>query len=201
MIDFLYSIDKALFIFFNSTIANPVFDILMPFLTDLNQHWYGLSLFGLAWILLVWKGGKKGRILGLCIILLIIISDQLSSNVIKQIFERPRPCHEIGGIPILENVRLLVPCGSGFSFPSSHAANNFAVAFFLSHYYRKYAWAFLTFATIIGFSRISVGVHYPSDILGGMVLGGLCAGIIILVLTHFSTRVQILNIKETPQKV
>lgn len=180
MLDILYSIDKALFYFGNQTIANPVFDILMPFLTDLNKSWFGLSIYASLWILLMWKGGKKGRIIGLLLIPLIFLSDQLSSSVVKKIVARSRPCHEINGIPIIENIRLLVDCGSGYSFPSSHAVNNFAVATIFAYYYRKWMWWFLAYASIIGYSRISVGVHYPSDVVGGAILGGLCGAMIII---------------------
>jgi undecaprenyl-diphosphatase len=178
LVDFLYSIDKAVFIYCNQTIANPLFDAAMPFLTDLNQRWYGIALFGLLWLLLFWKGGKKGRIVALLLIPLIAISDQFSSTVIKNIVARPRPCHTVNGIKIIQDLRELVPCGSGFSFPSSHAVNSFAAATYLSHFYRKWSWAFYSYAIVIGFSRISVGVHYPSDVAGGAVIGSAVALIV-----------------------
>ena len=181
MIDFFYSIDKSLFYFCNQTLANPLFDVMMPFLTDLNKTWFGRGLFLVLWLLLMWKGGKKGRSLGILVILLILVSDQISSNVIKKIFARPRPCHIIDGFPVVDHIRLLVDCGSGYSFPSSHAVNNFAVGTFLSYYYRKWTWAYLSFATIIAFSRMSVGVHYPSDVIGGAVIGALFAYAMIIV--------------------
>jgi undecaprenyl-diphosphatase len=180
MIEWLYSLDRSVFYFCNQTLANSVFDVVMPFLTDLNQTWYGLSMFAALWLLLMWKGGKKGRILCILLIPLIVMSDQLSSSVIKNLIGRPRPCHEINGIPVLDHIRLLVNCGSGYSFPSSHAANNFAFGTLFSYYYRRWTWAFMTFAAIMGFTRISVGVHYPSDVVGGAILGALCAVFIIL---------------------
>ena len=160
--------------FFNKSIVNPVFDLVMPFLTDLNQHWYGPVLHGSAWLLLMWKGGKKGRIIGLLLIPLIAISDQLSSTLIKNIVARARPCHEIDGLSVVEHVRLLVPCGSGYSFPSSHAVNNFAAATFLSIYFARWRWAFLSWATLVAFTRIYVGVHFPADAIGGAIIGALC---------------------------
>ncbi len=180
MIDFLYSIDKALFSFGNRSMANPVSDILMPILTDLNQHWYGLALFATLWLLLMWRGGRKGRIIGMLIIPLVTFSDQFNSAVLKNLVARPRPCHGLNGSPIVSGIHLLVPCGSGYSFPSSHAVNNFAVAGFLSYYYRKWSWVAFSFASLVGFSRIAVGVHYPSDVIGGAIVGLACALIIIL---------------------
>ena len=198
MVDFLYSIDKSLFVFCNQTIANPVFDIVMPFLTDLTQNWFCRILFLLLWLLLMWKGGKKGRIVGLLLIILIVVSDQLSSNVIKKIVARPRPCHDIDGVPILENIHLLVPCGSGYSFPSSHAVNNFAAGTFLSYYYRKWTWAFMSFAFVIAFSRLSVGVHYPSDMLGGAIIGALIAVLLIQIWNILSRKFPVLSLEANP---
>jgi undecaprenyl-diphosphatase len=198
MVDFLYSIDKAVFYFCNQTIANPVFDVVMPFLTDLNKSVFGQIFFIILWLLLMWKGGKKGRIIGILVIPLIVMSDQLSSSVIKKIVARPRPCHDIDGVPILDHIHLLVPCGSGYSFPSSHAVNNFAVGTFLSFYYRRWTWAFMSFAFVIAFSRLSVGVHYPSDCLGGAIIGALCAVLLIMVWNFLSRNYPILAPENPP---
>lgn len=185
MIDFLYSIDKALFYFCNGTLANPIFDVIMPPLTDWNQSWIGLAVAGILLILLTWKGGKKGRTVVVLLVPLIIISDQISSNVIKFLIERPRPCHLIDGFPVLENIHLLVPCGAGFSFPSSHASNNFAFATLMSYFYPKVRWLVFSYACLMGFSRISVGVHFPSDVMGGGLFGVFCATIIIILWKYF----------------
>jgi undecaprenyl-diphosphatase len=107
------------------------------------------------------------------------MSDQLSSSVFKMIVQRPRPCHEIGGFPAVPGVRLLVPCGSGYSFPSSHAVNNFALAAFLSYYYRRWTGIFMLYASLMALSRVVVGVHYPSDIAAGALFGVLCAVVLI----------------------
>ncbi len=175
MAEFLFSIDRAIFYFCNQTLSNPIFDILMPAITDWNKSWIGLGLFGLFWIFLFWKGGKRGKSAALLLIPLIILSDQVSSNLLKNLFVRPRPCHDLDGVMVIENIRLLVSCGPGFSFPSSHAVNNFAFAVLMSFFYRKWTLVFIFYATLMGFSRISVGVHYPSDVLGGAAFGTVCA--------------------------
>lgn len=180
MVDVLYTIDVAVFHFINGTLANPVLDRMMPVLSDLNLTLYGRIAAGLLWILLLWKGGRRGRIAALMLIPLIVFSDQLSSNVIKKLIARPRPCHMIDNVPIVTGIRLLVDCGGGFSFPSSHAVNNFAAATMFSYFYRKWTWAFVTFAGLVALSRVSVGVHYPSDILGGAIIGVLCAITILI---------------------
>jgi undecaprenyl-diphosphatase len=179
MVDVLYSIDVAVFHFINATIANPIFDTVMPWLTDLNKTLYGKVIAGALWILLFWKGGKRGRLVAILLIPLIALSDQLSSSVIKKIVSRPRPCHTAGDATIVAGIHLLVDCGSGFSFPSSHAVNNFAAASLFSYFYKKWTWAFALFAGLVALSRVSVGVHYPSDIFGGALIGILCAVLIL----------------------
>jgi undecaprenyl-diphosphatase len=121
------------------------------------------------------RGGTVERSAVLVLIVTIAFSDQLNSFWIKQIFGRIRPCH------VLEDVHLLVSCGSGYSFPSSHAVNNASAAVVLSFFYRKWIWAFSVFAGLVGFSRIYVGVHYPSDVLAGFILGAACGAVVLLV--------------------
>jgi len=175
MNEIFFSIDLGLFYFVNHSLQNPVFDVLMPVLTDLNKQ---MAVLVGVFALLLWmgiKGGTTGRSAAVVLILTIVFSDQLNSSWIKHIFERVRPCH------VLDDVHLLVSCGSGYSFPSSHAVNNVAGATVISYFYPKLVWAFGSFAAIVTFSRVYVGVHYPSDVAGGAVIGFLC-GVIVLFL-------------------
>jgi undecaprenyl-diphosphatase len=169
MLEFLYSVDIAVFFFINHTITNPVLDWLMPFLTDLNKQKLAVGIVIVLWLWLMIRGGKTGRTAGVLLVISIIVSDQFSSSILKNLFCRLRPCHALQG------VRLLVDCGSGYSFPSSHAVNNFAGATILSHYYRKYAWGWFLLASLIALSRPYIGVHYPSDIVGGAAIGWACS--------------------------
>lgn len=162
MIDFLYSVDLAVFYFINHTLSNSFFDKIFPYLTEV-KHWF--LVYIIFWLMLFFKGGKKGRFIALGIILLVIVSDQFSSTFLKNIFERIRPCNA------LTDVKLLVGSTGSFSFPSSHAVNNFAGAVYLSRFYPNLKYIFYSIAFLMAFSRPYVGVHYPSDVFGGAVIG------------------------------
>lgn len=175
MNEFLIDLDRNLFYFCNQGLRNWLFDALLPFLTDLNKKPVALVLVGVLWILLLMKGGRQGRVAALLLLPTITLGDQLNSSVFKYIIERTRPCHE------LANVHLLVSCGSGYSFPSSHAVNNFSAAILLSYFLPRWSWAFFSFAALIAFSRVYVGVHYPSDVVAGSVIGLAVGGAVIIV--------------------
>ncbi len=162
MTDILYNIDLTIFYFINHTISNSLFDKFFVYITNV-KHWYLVYLIFLG--ILIFKGGKRGKIAALGAILVIALSDQLSSQFLKHLFERVRPCIA------LEDVRLLVGKKSSFSFPSSHAVNNFAIATFFSILYKQYRWILFTIAFLVAFSRPYIGVHYPSDIFVGALLG------------------------------
>jgi len=173
--EILTDLDRNLFYFCNQGLRNWFFDALFPFLTDLNKKPVALVLVGILWLLLLMKSGRHGRIAALLLLPTIALSDQLNSSFLKFIIERPRPCH------VLANVHLLVSCGSGYSFPSSHAVNNFSAAIVLAYFLPKWSWAFLSFAGLVAFSRVYVGVHYPSDVVAGTVIGLAIGGAAIIV--------------------
>lgn len=164
MSDFFYQIDLSIFYFINHSLSNPLFDKFFVFITDV-KNWFITYL--VLYLILIIKGGKRGRISALILIFLIAASDQLSSVFLKNLFGRIRPCN------VLNDVNLLVGCTNSFSFPSSHAVNNFAAAVFFSKLFPKYKWILLVVASLVAFSRPYVGVHYPSDILGGAIIGSL----------------------------
>ena len=99
-------------------------------------------------------------------------SDLISSRFIKPMVERLRPCNDID---VFEQINVLVRCGGGYSFTSSHATNHFAIAIFVIFWLGKdFKWVryfFGFWATTIALGQVYVGVHYPLDIFGGAILG------------------------------
>ena len=160
--DILYSIDLAIFYFFNHTLSTGFLDKFFSIITDVNS-WYiaYIILAGIA----VTKGGTRGRIAVAGIIILIIFTDQTGYKLLKEIFQRIRPCN------VLPDVITPIDCRGSFSFPSNHALNNFAAATFLWRLFPKFKWVFFITAFLIALSRVYLGLHYPSDIAAGAIIG------------------------------
>jgi undecaprenyl-diphosphatase len=174
------SLDVQLFRFLNGSIKNGLLDFLMPVATDFRRS---RVIVILVWAALVILGGTKGRWAGLMIILLVAASDQLSSQLIKPLVERMRPCEVLGSVHfwygpegwIVTPPEAIGGFKSSFSFPSSHAANITSSMLFLALAYRRWAALPIIVMILVSFSRIYIGVHWPSDVLAGMALGAALA--------------------------
>lgn len=169
-------LEIAAFRLVNTKAANPVLDAIMPVVTDLDR-WR--IVFVAAWIILAMLGGKKGRWAAIALIPLIAASDQISSGLIKPLVQRARPCEVLGQVHLwygqegwITTPEVLVRSYKAtLSFPSGHAANITAAMVFLGLLYRKILAPLASIAAIVCFSRIYIGVHWPSDVLAGAALG------------------------------
>ena len=180
------ALDKELFIFINQTIQNGFFDFLMPYLRE-KLTWVPFYL--LLGVLLIWKYGMKGLWVIIFTVIAFGLCDFISSSIVKPYFDRLRPCND----PVFsEQVRLLITCGPGKSFTSSHATNHMGMAvFIILIFYKRYKWILpvaLLWALSVGFAQIYVGVHYPADILGGALLGSIIAFLVFLLYKKISHR-------------
>ena len=161
--------DSRLFLFLNGLRA----DWLDPVMVSITAMWLWIPLYLLLLYMVFKQYGKRGWWVLLGVAVVILCSDQLSAHVCKPLFHRLRPCFN----PELEGLVHLpkgLP-GGRYGFVSSHAANTFAVATFLTAVFRKQkrwiGWVLFPWAILSSYSRIYVGVHYPGDILAGAALG------------------------------
>ncbi|QNL49517.1 phosphatase PAP2 family protein [Olivibacter sp. SDN3] len=171
MLTSILQFDTDLFLMINQDMTNVVFDWLMPQLRN-PYTWAPLYLFILIFSIKTYK--RRGVIMMLFLVLSFGVADFVSASVIKPNLKRVRPCNEI---TLQGETISRIRCGSGFSFPSSHASNHFAMAIFLimmfKNRWHSILWIGLLWAFSISFAQIYVGVHYPLDVLGGALLGAL----------------------------
>ena len=166
MINFVENIDKAVFIFLNG-LNTPWMDQIMFFL---SSSWFWIPMIVLFIWLSVKVFKKKFWIPLLFAIICFAITDQ-SSNLSKKTFKRYRPTHNI---ELSENVHTVNDyTGGQYGFFSGHAANSFGIAILTLLFIRKkyYTISAIVWAVIVSYSRIYIGVHYPSDIFVGMLYG------------------------------
>ncbi|MHB9140622.1 MAG: phosphatase PAP2 family protein [Paludibacter sp.] len=163
--------DTNLFLFINGIHAS-FFDGIM-FAISAKLTWVPLYIAALYVVIKKWKRESVWVILAL--VLCIVIADQVSSGFIKHAVQRLRPSHaeDLKGM-----VHLVKGYGGGmYGFVSSHAANSFGFALLSSILFknRKYTFVIFGWAALLSYSRVYLGVHYPGDIFGGMIVGVLAA--------------------------
>lgn len=174
----MLELDQALFLWVNVDLSNSIFDVVLPMLRS-KLIWIPVYAFIIAFCAFNFSP-KTAFGLVLSMLLTVGLADAVSSKLIKNQVERLRPCNNT---ELSTKMIKRVPCGAGYSFTSSHAANHFALSFFLigtiGFLMRRVIVPLLLWAIIICFAQIYVGVHYPSDVffgaLVGLVIGALLA--------------------------
>lgn len=191
--NFWPDLDTKLFLFLNGLHVAKL-DPVMIFISG-KFTWIPFYLILLYLVIRKYKWQSLWAIL--VIVMLVICSDQLSAHVFKPLFRRLRPCHN-------ESIRDLVylptgHCGGKYGFISSHACNVFALAVFLTRIMKRkykrvsrivFILVMFFWATIVAYSRIYLGVHYPGDILCGALVGaliGFLAGKLFFLLNKTAT--------------
>ncbi len=161
--------DHIAWYYINTQWHNNALDTIAPFL---RNQWFWAPLYFFLLLFMPARFGKTGWIWCAAFLVAFSLSDQVSASLLKPYFHRIRPCNN----PYLSSIiRTLVPCGGGYSFPSSHASNHFAMGVFsavtLSRY-TKWVWPLaILWAASVSLSQVYVGVHFPVDVACGALLG------------------------------
>lgn len=170
LLESILNLDTYLLKWVNIQMSNPVFDMIMSFID--KPKFFILPLIGL-WFFSIYKLSARRWQIALMIPLGILITDQTGTAIKKmELRQRPWTVHEdinhLGG-----------KGGKAYSFPSNHAANSTLLATVFSFFYPQLNWILFTFAGIVAYSRVYIGVHYPLDILAGIILGWAVARLLI----------------------
>ena len=161
MIESLINFEGSILLFLQNYVRNPVLNaLLIPFTLSNNA---GIPCILIVAVFIYFKSLRKaGILMGISLLLEFL----LNNLIIKNLFARIRPYEVIDGLI------LLVGKAPDYSFPSGHTGSAFALAVVIFMVMdRKYGIIALTLASLMGFSRLYVGIHYPSDVLGGVILG------------------------------
>ncbi|MDF2503131.1 MULTISPECIES: phosphatase PAP2 family protein [Clostridium] len=163
----LYAIKKYL--------KNRYLDRLMPIVTVMGN-------LGIVWIIVAvtLMLDKPYKRIGGIVILTLIISTIIGEGIVKHIVRRVRPCND------KSNINLLISKPISYSFPSGHTSSSFAVAWVLSMYFSEYKIIFMTMAFLIALSRLYLYVHYPTDVIGGIIIGIICSKLVFIILNEVS---------------
>lgn len=170
MLQRINELDRELFLYLNN-LGNENWDMFWLLVTD---KWTAIPLYLLLIYLLFKNFGLKGCLFTLVVIALLITATDQLGNVFKDGFRRLRPCGQEG---VMEQARMIAAYCGKFGYFSAHASNSAGVAIFIGLILRRgyplLIWLLLIWAVMVSYSRIYLGVHYPGDVLTGMLIGGL----------------------------
>ncbi|MEQ9427016.1 MAG: phosphatase PAP2 family protein [Cyclobacteriaceae bacterium] len=165
MLEKLLELDQNILLWLNG-LNSPAVDPMMIFITN-KYTW--IPLYFLILYQIIKQYGKSSFEVLIVLIIMIVITDQLTSSLMKPLIGRLRPCHDAFLQSIIHSPN---GCGGLYSFVSGHSANSFALAVFVTKLLKSKAWNWLfLWASVVAYSRVYLGVHFPGDILFGGVVG------------------------------
>lgn len=169
------NLDRKILFWFNDTLKNKFLDKFMYFFTYMGG-WFITTTF-LGGLFIFGKG--KTRVIGGEGLIALGISQSIV-NIIKRALERERP------YKILENINTFGINLKDYSFPSGHTTAGFTIATILSLNIPSFSILFYLIAITIGISRMYLGVHYPTDVIAGIILGTVTS-----IIVHFKLLIYI----------
>ena len=160
MFEILQNYGVEILDFINNNLHNPIMDKVMVAITSLGNG-------GLIWILisLALMITPKYRKVGIMAICALILTTIIGEGILKHLVRRPRP------FTSLSDIELLITAPTSYSFPSGHTGSSFAVAGVIGSRIKKLRFYVFPLAILIAFSRMYLYVHYPGDVIGGIILG------------------------------
>jgi undecaprenyl-diphosphatase len=164
----IQNIDESILFYIQAHMKSPVMDRVMVFITSLGNA--GLIWIAIALVLMYQKNYRK---CGIYLSLTLMTASLLGDEVLKNVFHRIRPCNQF------PEVSLLIHRPGTYSFPSGHTMAGFAAAAVLFNFNRKLGIAGYFMAFLIAFSRMYLFVHFPTDILGGILFGTLSSMLLV----------------------
>ncbi|PCH69082.1 MAG: hypothetical protein COC06_08165 [Bacteroidales bacterium] len=182
MLEWLLNLDRELLLLLNGQ-QHYFWDYLMRLISE-KEMWYVFYIV-LTTCIINTFGWKKGGLVLLSLILVIAISDQIASGIFKPLFKRFRPSRDPEFSHLVNIVKGYT--GGKYGFVSSHAANAFGLAVLATLILKDRITGifFISWAILISYSRIYLGVHYPGDIIGGAVIGILMAYLVYFLLQKY----------------
>lgn len=157
MLSLLHSLDISILQLINLSYHNIVLDNIFLMISNMGI----IGFWVMVSVLLYLFGNKKGKKVAKKMIIVLLITTVITS-VVKLVVMRPRPYVELTNL-------ILLDLGTDYSFPSGHTTTATAMAYTLTKEYHN--WIFMIIPLMVAFSRMYIGVHYPSDVLGGFLLG------------------------------